>query len=62
MTKTTQRIHRPPLVAERIRSIRGQGFAFIPNRFLLDGFFAELGQDELLLHAEGDGADDPAQE
>ena len=43
MTKTTQRIHRPPLVAERIRSIRGQGFAFIPNRFLLD-FFAELGR------------------
>jgi hypothetical protein len=50
MAKTTQRIFRPPLIPERVRSIRGQGFAFIPNRFLLDGFFAELDQDELLLY------------
>jgi len=49
MTKR-QRIDRPPLVPERVRSIRGQGFAFVPNRFLLDGFFAALKHDELLLY------------
>jgi len=49
MTKT-QRLHRPPLVPERVRVIRGQGFAFLPNRFLQGGFFAELGHDELLLY------------
>jgi hypothetical protein len=37
-------------MAERVRSIGSQGFAFIPNRFLLDGFLAALGQDELLLY------------
>jgi hypothetical protein len=47
---TTSRICRPPLVPERVRAIRGQGFAFIPNRFLLEGFFAELSHDEMLLY------------
>ena len=50
MTKDTHRMHRAPLVAERVRATRGQGFAFIPNRFLLGGFFAKLGHDELLLY------------
>ena len=50
MTKTARRINRPPLVPERVRSIGGQGFAFVPNRFLLDGFFAALDPDELRLY------------
>lgn len=41
---------RRPLVAQRVRSIAGQGFSFIPNRFLLDGFFASLNPDELVLY------------
>ncbi len=50
MPKPPRRIHRAPLVAERVRSIGSQGFAFVPNRFLLDGFFAALGPDELRLY------------
>ena len=50
MTKPPRRIHRAPLVAERVRSIGNQGFAFVPNRFLLDGFFAALEPDELRLY------------
>ncbi len=50
MTKPPRRIHRAPLIAERVRSIGNQGFAFVPNRFLLDGFFAALGPDELRLY------------
>lgn len=50
MTNTRRRIFHPPLIAERVRSIGDQGFSFIPNRFLLDGFFAALGHDELTLY------------
>ena len=50
MEKTRRHIHRPPLVPDRVRAIGGQGFAFVPNRFLLDGFFASLRPDELLLY------------
>jgi hypothetical protein len=50
MTNTRRRVFRPPLIAGRVRSIGDQGFAFIPNRFLLDGFFAALGPDELPLY------------
>ena len=50
MNNPRRRIHRLPLIAERVRSIGGQGFAFIPNRFLLDGFFAALEPDELRLY------------
>jgi hypothetical protein len=39
-----------PLVPERVRRIDGQGFAFLPNRFLRDGFFVSLGRDELALY------------
>ncbi len=50
MAKTRQRISRAPLVAKRVRSIGSCGFCFVPNRFLLDGFFASLSPDELLLY------------
>ena len=50
MAKTRRRIHRPPLVPDRVRSIGGQGFSFVPNRFLLGGFFAVLEHDEILLY------------
>lgn len=49
-TGLRQRVRRPPPVPDRIRSIGGQGFAFVPNRFLLGGFFAALNADELLLY------------
>jgi hypothetical protein len=39
-----------PIRPERVRSIDGQGFAFIPNRFLRDGFLAALAPDELRLY------------
>jgi hypothetical protein len=37
------------LVPQRLRSITG-GFAFIPHRFLTDGFCASLEREELLLY------------
>lgn len=40
---------RQPLVADRVRRIVG-GFAYLPHRFLRDGFFASLGRDELTLY------------
>ena len=43
-------IHRAPLVPERLRSIGGQSFAFLPHRFLREGFFASLTPDELRLY------------
>jgi hypothetical protein len=43
-------ISRDPIRADRVRSIAGQGFAFVPNRFLRDGFFASLTPDELQLY------------
>lgn len=39
-----------PIVPNRVRRIGKDGFAFIPNRFLHEGFFAALGADELLLY------------
>jgi hypothetical protein len=33
----------------RVRKING-GFSFIPHRFVVDGFLAALGQNELLLY------------
>jgi len=50
MATTRRRTHPPPLVAERVRRIGTAGFAFIPNRFLHDGFFAALGPDQLRLY------------
>ena len=39
----TQRVvRREPIRPERVRRIGPDGFAFVPNRFLRDGFFAAL--------------------
>lgn len=46
----TKSIGRTPLVPGRVRSIAGQGFSFIPNRFLIEGFFGSLSPDELVLY------------
>jgi hypothetical protein len=43
-------IHRTPIVAQRVRSIGGKSFAFLPHRFLREGFFASLAPDELRLY------------
>ncbi len=53
-TERTQRNRRKtqsnPIVPERIRSIGTGGFAFVPNRFLHEGFFAALCDDERVLY------------
>ena len=41
---------RAPLVPQRVRQIGGQGFAFLPHRFLRDGFLAVTERDELALY------------
>ncbi len=41
---------RVPIVPERVRRIAGQGFGFIPHRFLRDGFLSEIERDELALY------------
>lgn len=41
---------RAPIEPDRVRRIDGQGFSFVPNRFLRDGFFASLTRDELALY------------
>ncbi len=51
MTQRPQRpsggtIQRAPICPERVRSIAGQSFAFVPHRFLRQGFFAALSADE----------------
>jgi len=43
-------IHRAPILPDRVRAIAGQSFAFVPHRFLRDGFFASLRPDELRLY------------
>lgn len=43
-------IGRAPICPDRVRNIGGQGFAFIPNRFLQAGFFSSLTPDELRLY------------
>lgn len=43
-------IQRTPIVPQRLRSIGGQSFAFLPHRFLREGFFASLAPDELRLY------------
>jgi hypothetical protein len=49
MTFTVQHL-RAPLIPDRVRSIKGQGFGFIPHRFLRDGFLSSLGRDELAIY------------
>jgi hypothetical protein len=41
---------RTPIVEQRVRRIGGQGFCFIPFRFLRDGFLSALKRDELALY------------
>jgi hypothetical protein len=41
---------RTPIIAQRVRRIGGQSFAFVPHRFLRQGFFASLGAEELQLY------------
>ena len=43
-------IARAPIVPERVRSIAGHSFVFVPHRFLRDGFFASLSPDQLRLY------------
>jgi hypothetical protein len=50
MTNKTSAIDRTPIIADRVRGIDGQGFCFVPHRFLRDGFFASLSPEELLLY------------
>ena len=47
---TPPSVVRPPIIAERVRRIDGQGFSFVPNRFLREGFFVSLTRDELALY------------
>ena len=47
--KGVDMIRKKILVPERIRHIEGS-FAFIPHRFLTDGFFAALSHHELLVY------------
>jgi hypothetical protein len=49
MKDTRQLIGRSPIIAKRVRRIDG-GFSFIPHRFLHQGFFASLSQQELVLY------------
>lgn len=42
--------NRTPIRPERLRSIGGQSFAFIPHRFLRAGFFASLPAAQLRLY------------
>ena len=44
------RISREPIRPERLRTIGGQSFAFIPHRFLRDGFLSSLTADERSLY------------
>lgn len=41
---------RAPIDQQRVRHIGGQGFSFIPFRFLSDGFLSALSRDELALY------------
>jgi hypothetical protein len=43
-------IRKKILNPQRIRSIKGGGFSFIPHRFVTDGFLQRLSSAELLLY------------
>jgi hypothetical protein len=43
-------VSRPPIRPERVRRIGSDTFAFVPHRFLRDGFLASLTRDELPLY------------
>jgi hypothetical protein len=46
----TAMIRKKILNPERIRSIKGGGFSFIPHRFVTDGFLQRLSGAELLVY------------
>ena len=41
-SRTSRRVPRQPIRPDRVRRIGPDGFAFVPNRFLRDGFFGAL--------------------
>jgi hypothetical protein len=41
---------RQPILPERARRIGGEGFSFLPHRFLRDGHLSALRRDELALY------------
>ena len=43
-------ISRAPIVPQRVRSINGESFAFLPHRFLRDGFLSSISPDQLRLY------------
>lgn len=47
--RSRNRPHRAPVQPDRVRRIE-RGFAFVPNRFLHEGFFASLGHTERSLY------------
>lgn len=49
-TSHRNRPHRDPIAPDRIRTVDRHGFAFVPNRFLHDGFLASLDHCELALY------------
>jgi hypothetical protein len=49
MTRQNQ-IDRSPILPNRVRKIGGRSFAFIPHRFVREGFLATMSHDELLLY------------
>ena len=49
-THKNRSISRVPILPNRIRRIGGQTFAFIPHRFLRDGFFSSLSDTERSLY------------
>jgi hypothetical protein len=49
-SRTQRIVTRDPIRPERVRRIGPDGFAFVPNRFLRDGFFAALGPAERELY------------
>jgi hypothetical protein len=49
-SRTQPLVRREPIRPDRVRRIGPDGFAFVPNRFLRDGFFAVLGPAERELY------------
>ena len=49
-SRTQRIVKRDPIRPERVRRIGPDGFAFVPNRFLRDGFCAALGPAERELY------------
>lgn len=50
MTRGRGHFCRPPIRPNRVRRIDKRGFAFVPNRFLHEGFFASMSHVERSLY------------